>query len=729
MSSKVAREIGEVSPRSSDTSDSQDELLPVSPTALKDASRGARHVDRFWESYFQTSFLVLLGELAAGLTYFFLTPGPHRDELITIAIASLAVSFVGFVGIQLAAPRAWRSEINVTWILFAGVITTWTAHLDKGINSPLVIMFVLPIAAAALGLSVRNVVICGLATLGELTYVWLSDPTRGPAANTALLATAIVGMIVFAVGTTVARTRLQHDERLVELELIYRAKTDSLTDCLNHGAFYERLDAEINRAHRDHQSLSLLMIDVDLFKAFNDTYGHQAGDDALMRVGGVFKHLSRSFDVVGRVGGDEFSVILPTATATEALEIATRFTERIAQECAPLSVSVGTASLGRAFATAPQLVREADASLYRAKSSGRNRVDYSKRRGHMSEGGASPRSELRHAALRAAEEHVRESDRATAEALSVLDAYQATTTVGLGFVDCEFRVVRANPMLAAVNGSSVDDQLGRKLEEVVPELWPTLAPLYRSVIETASPVVNLEISGNTADDPGATHWWIINLYPVSIENRVIGVGIVVLDITDRKRLEESHVQLTRSVVAALAGAVEMRDPYTAGHEDRVTISAVLVAADLGLSSHEIESISLGGRIHDIGKLAIPAEILSRPGRLSNAETGLIRTHAQAGFDMLERVGFPSDASEIVLQHHERLDGSGYPSGLKGREVCIGAQIVAVADVFDAMASDRPYRALGADAAIEELRNGSGTKYNADVVTAFVKLFEANKISV
>jgi putative nucleotidyltransferase with HDIG domain len=278
------------------------------------------------------------------------------------------------------------------------------------------------------------------------------------------------------------------------------------------------------------------------------------------------------------------------------------------------------------------------------------------------DGGPDHISERRSADLRVAEERVRESDRATAEALSLLDTYQATASVGLGFADTDFRIIRFNPMLAAVNGGSVDEQIGRTIEEVVPALWPQLESKYRSVVDTATPVVNLEVSGETADDPGVTHWWLADLYPVTIEKQVIGIGIVVLDVADRIRLEQSRIELTRSVVAALAGAVEMRDPYTAGHEDRVARSAALVASELGLSCEDIESISLAGHIHDIGKLSVPAEILSRPGRLGTAEMNLVRTHSQAGFDMLERVDFPRDAREIVLQHHERIDGSGYPSG-------------------------------------------------------------------
>ncbi len=687
------------------------------------------NLDRFWSSYFRTSFVVLFGELCVGLLYFLWTPqGPHRVELIAICLTSIAVAIAGFTAVHFVAPLVRRAEIFSAWVLFAGLVITWSAHLDAGIKSPLIIMFVLPVCAAALQLSLRYVIICGAATLCELGYVWFADSSRGSATPAvALVAAAVVGTIVFALGVTTARLRLQKEEKRLEAELTYRAETDSLTGCLNHGTFYDRLMVESDRSHRHQEDLSLLMIDVDLFKAFNDAFGHVAGDEALSRVGHVFRDASRSFDVVGRVGGDEFSVILPTTSERDAREVAARLRKRVARDCAPITVSIGVASLSSAALTPSQLVRAADASLYTAKTNGRNQVaavpppTSSKEPTH--------RTVVRSADLRVVEERVRESDRATAEALSVLDAYQASSSVGLGFVDHEFHILRINSMLAGVNGGSVDEQIGRTIEEVVPDLWPQLSPHYHSVIDSAEPVVNLEVSGTTAQDPGVTHWWLTNLIPVTTSDQVIGVGIVVIDISDRKHLEESRIQLTRSVVAALASAAEIRDPYTSGHEDRVATYAVAVARELGLDEEEIEAIRLAANIHDIGKLAIPAEILARPGDLSAEEVALLRTHAQAGSDMLKRVDFPHDPREIVHQHHERLDGSGYPRGLKGDEVCRGAQIVAVVDVFDAMVSNRPYRvSLGVEAALGELAKGSGTKYSAEVVDAFVRLVKANGIT-
>jgi putative nucleotidyltransferase with HDIG domain len=239
---------------------------------------------------------------------------------------------------------------------------------------------------------------------------------------------------------------------------------------------------------------------------------------------------------------------------------------------------------------------------------------------------------------------------------------------------------------------------------------------------------NEEIAGETAEDPGHLHFWLANHYPVMLEGHVEGIGIVVVDICDRKRLEESRARLTRAVVAALTSTVEMIDPYTAGHQAAVADIAVAIATELHVSADELESIELAARIHDLGKVAVPAELLSRPGRLRDAEMDLVRTHAQAGSDILERVDFPDGVREIVLQHHERLDGSGYPQGLRGEQISIGARIVAVADVLEAMAAYRPYRpALGIEIARKELQKGSGSLYDAAVVDACVRLIEDGRI--
>jgi len=186
-----------------------------------------------------------------------------------------------------------------------------------------------------------------------------------------------------------------------------------------------------------------------------------------------------------------------------------------------------------------------------------------------------------------------------------------------------------------------------------------------------------------------------------------------------KKLQKS----LESTANSLASAVEIRDPYTSGHQKRVTKLACAIATDMGLTNDQVEGIRITGLLHDIGKISVPAEILSKPGRLTDIEFNLIKNHPQTGYEILKNIEFPWPVAQIVLQHHERMDGSGYPQGLKGKETMLAAKILAVADVMEAMASHRPYRpALGIEAALEEIAKNKGILYDPKVVDVCVKLF-------
>ena len=209
--------------------------------------------------------------------------------------------------------------------------------------------------------------------------------------------------------------------------------------------------------------------------------------------------------------------------------------------------------------------------------------------------------------------------------------------------------------------------------------------------------------------------------------RMIGLNI---DITERKQAEEQLQQTLESLrkafgatIQVMVSAVEMRDPYTAGHQLRVANIASAIATEMGLSQDKIEGIRMAGSIHDIGKLSIPAEILSKPTKLTNIEFSLIKEHPQSGYEMLKDVESPWPLAQIVYQHHERMDGSGYPRNLKGDEILMEARIMAVADVVEAMASHRPYRAaLGIEAALEEIEKNKGIFYDNAVADACLRLF-------
>ncbi|OAI09903.1 hypothetical protein A1359_18170 [Methylomonas lenta] len=202
------------------------------------------------------------------------------------------------------------------------------------------------------------------------------------------------------------------------------------------------------------------------------------------------------------------------------------------------------------------------------------------------------------------------------------------------------------------------------------------------------------------------------------------------DITDRKVAQlqisryATQLQIAFMQTVGLATMLsEMRDPYTAGHERRVAEIAVAIGQEMGLDTNKLEGLRVGGYLHDVGKTAIPLEILVKPGKISAIEYELIKCHPQAGYDVLKDVEFPWEIAKIALQHHERIDGSGYPKGLTGSEMLLEAKIIAVADVIEAMASHRPYRpGLGIGAALEEIELHCGLRYDPEVVDACLRVF-------
>ncbi|MDO9558903.1 MAG: HD domain-containing protein, partial [Syntrophales bacterium] len=202
------------------------------------------------------------------------------------------------------------------------------------------------------------------------------------------------------------------------------------------------------------------------------------------------------------------------------------------------------------------------------------------------------------------------------------------------------------------------------------------------------------------------------------------------DITERKQAEEHLKETLEKLRKSLAGTiqvvsmtVETRDPYTAGHQRRVSNLARTIAQEMGLPNDTIDNIHIAGIVHDLGKISVPAEILSKPGKISDIEMSLIKAHSQTGYDILKDVGLPYPIAEIVLQHHERLDGSGYPQGIKDGQILLEARIISVADVVEAMASFRPYRpGFGIDVALQEIEKNAGILYDREVVEVCLKLF-------
>jgi PAS domain S-box-containing protein len=302
--------------------------------------------------------------------------------------------------------------------------------------------------------------------------------------------------------------------------------------------------------------------------------------------------------------------------------------------------------------------------------------------------------------------------------------------VGYFEYDAQGRITRVN--------QTELDMLGYPLEEMIGQ------PVWKFIVEeeTARQQILAKLAGAVPPFRGFERTYRRKdgtIFPVLIQDRLMkdeqgnitGIRCAIQDITERKQAEEKLLRTLESlrkafgtIIKVMVSAVEVRDPYTAGHQIRSADLARTIAKEMGLPQEKIDGIRMAGSIHDIGKLSIPAEILSKPTRLTEIEFSLIKEHSRSGYEILKDVESPWPLAEIVYQHHERMDGSGYPRNLKGDDILMEARIMAVADVVESMASHRPYRAgLGIDAALEEISKNRDILYDPEVSDACLRLFQ------
>ena len=298
------------------------------------------------------------------------------------------------------------------------------------------------------------------------------------------------------------------------------------------------------------------------------------------------------------------------------------------------------------------------------------------------------------------------------------------------YMDLEGRYLGSNSSFEKFFGQKREETTGKSLYEIFPK---ELADKYheKNLALLQNPGIQI-YETIVKDGDGVVHNVIFHkaTFP-NMDGSVGGVIGAITDITDIKLAEEelkrTLEKLRKSLVGtiqAMSSIVETRDPYTAGHQRRVSSLAGAIAQEMALANDTVDTIRMAGIIHDIGKMSVPAEILSKPGKLTDIEMSLIKVHPQSGYDILKDVELPYPIAEIVLQHHERIDGTGYPNGLKGDRILIEARIIAVADVVEAISSHRPYRpAKGIDVALEEIENNAGALYDREVVEVCLKLFQ------
>jgi PAS domain S-box-containing protein len=310
-------------------------------------------------------------------------------------------------------------------------------------------------------------------------------------------------------------------------------------------------------------------------------------------------------------------------------------------------------------------------------------------------------------------------------------------------MDMNFRYTYFSPSVEKLRGFSVEEAVSQKMEDVLTPLSMKLVKdvmakdLESEKMKAIDPAATRALELEVFRRDGSTIWTEASVsFLRDLDGEVIGILGVTRDITERKesenKIKQTLVNLKKSVegtIQALTLAVETRDPYTAGHQKRVVQLAAAIAVEMGFPEDQVEGIRLAGGIHDLGKISVPADILSKPGRLSNVEYSLIKIHPEAGYNILKDIEFPWPIAQIVYQHHERIDGSGYPLRLKDGEILIEARIMAVADVVESMISHRPYRpALGIDAALDEISKNRGVLYDPQAVDACLLLFQKKGFS-
>jgi PAS domain S-box-containing protein len=309
-------------------------------------------------------------------------------------------------------------------------------------------------------------------------------------------------------------------------------------------------------------------------------------------------------------------------------------------------------------------------------------------------------------------------------------------TDGVWLIDMNLKPTYQSPSMEKLTGFTHEELMELPMEKrVTPESFKLAFELFLELLPRImadsdyNPLRTLELECCCKD--GTILWTENKFSGIRDENgKPVSILAEVRDITERKQAEEERKQsfervrkALRATVQAISMTVEMKDPYTSGHQQRVADLARSIATEMGLSADRQDFIRTASSIHDIGKISLPAEILSKPTKLTDLEFKLIKTHSQSGYDILKDIEFPWPVADVVLQHHERMDGSGYPHGLKGENISLEARILAVADVVEAITSHRPYRpALGIDVALEEISRNRGIFYDADAVDACLKLF-------
>jgi PAS domain S-box-containing protein/putative nucleotidyltransferase with HDIG domain len=425
----------------------------------------------------------------------------------------------------------------------------------------------------------------------------------------------------------------------------------------------------------------------------------------------------------------EFSVISTLGSGPEALKVMQRFQPLLIFLCFPDKLEEVTHLCGAIRSTrmghslkilvlSAETTMEQRAKVYQSGADDLIKIPYAE-------------EELRHKTVFYSQasmpqpappvEHIR---------LQLESVIENTPLVAIKGLDRRGAITRWNKTCEQIYGYNAAETIGKHprdffmSEEVIRELEQR----HREILETGQASLPKEWSIHTRT--GERRWLYSTMFPVYQEGRVHSVFCMDVDITRRIWAEEdrrlSLEKLRRALhgtIQAMALTVETRDQYTAGHMRRVADLAQFIGSEMGLPENTVEAIRMAAGLHDIGKIAVPAEILSKPSRLSRNEFALIKEHPSVGYDILKTIEFPWPLADIVHQHHELLDGSGYPQGLADDQIMVESSILTVADVVESISTHRPYRpSLGIESAFSEIEQNKGIKYLPEAVDACISLF-------
>jgi diguanylate cyclase (GGDEF)-like protein/putative nucleotidyltransferase with HDIG domain len=504
------------------------------------------------------------------------------------------------------------------------------------------------------------------------------------------------------------------------------ASRDPLTGLLNHREFHESVARELERCRRYGGRMSVALFDLDGFKAVNDVSGHAEGDRVLRQTAEVLSDSCRSSDVAFRIGGDEFALLLPETAAADASTVA----ERAASK---LGSSFGVAVWPDDGPTKEGLLARADTNLYGMKRARRGKCRQPAGAPNGPQGTERERLAVasRLSARLAALQDPKEIPRVTVEELWKSFGSYLAVILRL-HEDGKLRpaagagdLVHEMPSFEDWEQSLHEGVIGRVARTGEPALVADirLDPDFIGIDTQRDGGSELAVPIRVAGEI----WGVLNLD--SLETGSFGEADLLLVDTlaahvgsalHRSSLISELESTFTTTLAVLSDALEAKDSYTAAHADDVADVAVRVARRLGLEEEEQRTVRYGALLHDIGKIGVRSEVLRKPGRLTAEEFEEIKQHTVIGAKMLERIPFFARVRPIVRSAHERWDGHGYPDGLAGEEIPLGARIVCACDAFHAMTSDRPYRkARSVEEAAEELRRCAGSQFDSRVVDALL----------